>query len=126
MYTLDGNNFDDLDGFYDEFERAFNIPYEWGRNDSAMMDLCSDCPKPSVIIWKNTKISRQRLGHECRAKELKEFLKDGCHSDHFEEVNRAIAAAENGEGDTTFDILVRTLTCPPSSALRGHVSLRLE
>ena len=124
IYTIDGKNFSDSEGFYHEFEKALKWPWKIGRCHYAVFDVLRDCP-PCVIIWKNSAISKKRLDHQCRAKDLKQFLKDGCHPDHFEKVNRMIVAVQNGEGDTLFEEFVKVLTFDPGSAC-AHVSLRLE
>ena len=74
-FIIDGNNFKDINSFYDECERAFNIKKKgkkkcvWGRNLDALNDILrggiGDIPENDfILIWKNSKVSKQRLGHQ--------------------------------------------------------------
>ena len=122
IFIIDGNNFDDMKSFYDECERGFNMQCSWGRNLDALVDILRGgfFHKDSnfILIWKNSDISKQRLGHKYRVKQLKEWLK-GAHSSNHESINKRIIAAQNGEGETTFDQLCTILS-------RGCNDFRLE
>ena len=98
-YILDGRNFNNLEGFWDEFEAAIKVNKSvgWGRNEAAMVDKCRDLPKPCVIIWKNSNISKSILNHDYRAKDLKQCLNHGCHPENYEIVKKLIIDAENGK-----------------------------
>ena len=121
-FVIDGNNFDDMESFYNECERAFNVRHgSWGRNLDALIDILrggwGNIPEDDnfIVIWKNSDISKKRLGHRYRVKQLKRRLKY-CHSDWYEKINKDIIAAQNGMGPTTFDDLVRII----GSCLRLH------
>jgi RNAse (barnase) inhibitor barstar len=67
-YIIDGNHFDDLDGFYDEISRVL-IPGElWGRNLDAFNDILRGgfgTPEEGfILIWKNSARSRRMLSYD--------------------------------------------------------------
>jgi RNAse (barnase) inhibitor barstar len=66
-YVLDGQNFDNLEGFYDEVARVLIPDTEWGRNLDAFNDILRGNFGPLnesnfVLIWKGSQLSRERLG----------------------------------------------------------------
>ena len=107
-------NFDDVDSFYDECERGFNMNCRWGRNLDALADILRGGffheDDNFVLIWKNSNISKQRLDHKCRVKQLKEMMKKA-DPGYYQDITKRIIAAENEEGPTTFDNFVSIMYC---------------
>ena len=71
-FVLDGNRFDDLEGFYCEIDRLLTKDLDWetGHNLNAYEDLlCGgfgvhEYEEPIKIQWVNYKKSKQDLGEE--------------------------------------------------------------
>ncbi len=67
IYIIDGDRFDDLESFYDEVERSLIPDVEWGRNPDSFNDILRGgvgLPRTFILVWKNSKRSRQTLGYE--------------------------------------------------------------
>ena len=70
-FILDGNNFDNLEGFYDEIDKLFTKDLKWktGHNYDAFNDLLHGGfgvfdEGPILIKWLNYKKSKKDLGNE--------------------------------------------------------------
>jgi RNAse (barnase) inhibitor barstar len=68
VYEIDGCDFRDLKEFYDEISRVLIPGVEWGRNLDAFNDILRGgfgTPHFGFVLrWKNSAVSRQRLGPE--------------------------------------------------------------
>ena len=80
-FIIDGNNFSDLDGFYDEIRRVLTDNFEgFGRNLDALDDVLEggfgkfDEYENIILIWKNFDKSKKELKPEI-LKKLVEILK---------------------------------------------------
>ncbi|MDP9206249.1 MAG: barstar family protein [Gemmatimonadota bacterium] len=140
-FVLDGERFDDLEGFYDEvsrelmgglspkYERSGGIPIDetyWGRNLDAFNDILSGdmgrVPGGSVrftIVWRNSERSRMKLGPAETARWIRS-TRPHAHPSNHPELDRRLAAAEAGRGTTLFDTLVEIIRDHP------HIVLRLD
>lgn len=102
-FIIDGNNFTDIETFYDECQRVFNIAHsDWGRGLNAFNDIIrggfGDIKDDNfILIWKNSNISKQRL-------------------------TRTIPI--NDIDTTIFDILIDIITCKGSG--HDNIQLRLQ
>ena len=70
-FILDGNNFDNLEGFYEEIDKLFTKDLKWktGHNYDAFNDLLRGGfgvfdEGPILIKWLNYKKSKKDLGNE--------------------------------------------------------------
>ena len=71
-FVVDGNNFDDLEGFYCEIDRLLtkNLSFKTGYNYEAFDDLLRggfgvfDLGEPILIKWVNYDKSKNDLGNE--------------------------------------------------------------
>lgn len=68
-FTIDGNNFSDLEGFYDEIDKILTKDLEWktGHNLDAYNDLLRGGfevhdEEPIVLKWLNYEKSKRELG----------------------------------------------------------------
>ena len=69
VLTIDGLNFSDLEGFYDEIDRVLTKDLDWktGHNLNAFNDLLRggfgvhDYEEPFILIWKNSAKSKLEL-----------------------------------------------------------------
>ncbi len=88
-FVLDGNNFSDIEGFYNEIDKILTKDLDWktGHNPNAYNDLLRggfgmhEYGEPIVIQWLNFKKSKRELGDEFILLVLEITL--GCnHTDH--------------------------------------------
>lgn len=81
-FRIDGSAFADLEGFYDEVERALLWGAPWGRNLDAFNDILrgefGPLPLRFRIIWELSDVSRDRLGMSGKGSfaELLEIIRD--------------------------------------------------
>ena len=69
---IDGGNFSDLEGFYNEIDRVLTKDLDWqtGHNLDAFNDLLRggfgvyEYEEPVKIIWTNFSHSKERLGNK--------------------------------------------------------------
>jgi RNAse (barnase) inhibitor barstar len=116
-YEIDGAAFKDLDGFYDEFSRKVILGAKWGRNLDAFDDALSGGfgtpPGGFTLAWRNSALSRTRLGHSEYAKLVEQRLQK-----YKSERSLAdLAAARAGSGPTVYDLLLEII--------RGHEDVEL-
>lgn len=111
--VINGNNFNDLDGFYDEVARVFtdgSCPF--GRNLDALNDLLIGgngvykVGEPVLIKWKNANKSRMDLGYNETAKYYNARLKK-CHPNNRDNFTKHLKDAECFTGDTLFDVICK-------------------
>jgi RNAse (barnase) inhibitor barstar len=112
VYTIDGNNFENLKGFYEEFSNKVLDGCKWGKNLDAFDDvLCGDFGTPHggfVLKWINSKISREKLGYDETVRVLEHRL-TVCHPLNVDHVRSDIAVAQSGSGQTIFDVLIEII-----------------
>jgi len=110
---IDGNNFSNLDEFYDEIERKFtkDLGYNTGHNLDAFNDILLggfnvyEYEEPVIIKWVNSKKSREDLGYVLTISELKKSL-DKCHPSHIASINKRIEDLKLNNGVTLFDDII--------------------
>ena len=131
IYEIDGNDFSTLEGFYDEISRVLIPGSQWGRNLDAFNDILrggfGTPPGGFTLVWRNSEMSRQRLGYPETVRQLRLRLKR-CHPSNIERVRAEIAEAENGAGSTVFDWLLEILRVHGAGGReeRNGVALVLE
>jgi RNAse (barnase) inhibitor barstar len=113
VYAIDGASFSTLEGFWDEVSEKL-IPGEfWGRNLDAFNDILYGgfgTPEEGfVLVWKNSSLSKERLGHAETARWYEDALKR-CHPSGVARMREGLARAQRGEGPTLFDWLVEIIT----------------
>ena len=99
-FVIEGNNFRDIEGFYDEFEKVFlkDFPkkFKFGRNLDAFDDILYQDKEEKkcklVIIWKNFNKSERELPTEALI-HLLEILQN--HKNHIK-LFLKIGAENNG------------------------------
>ncbi|PXY47100.1 barstar family protein [Flavobacterium hydrophilum] len=116
---INGNNFADLESFYDEIDRVLTKDLNWqtGHNLDAFNDLLRggfgvyEYREPIKLIWKNTLKSKTDLGLDATKKWYEEriiFWKDDeVNLQHFE--NGLKELIENN-GQTLFDIILKIIS----------------
>jgi RNAse (barnase) inhibitor barstar len=124
---LDGNEFSNLQSFYDAVENGLTKDLGWdmGRNLDAFHDVLRggfgvyEYGEPVRLIWLHSDKSRKDLGWDETVKYLSAMLTT-CHPANVELVKRKLALAENREGETLFDTIVGIIKG------HGHIELSLQ
>lgn len=112
MYEIDGTRFSTLEGFYDEVSRVLTPGAFWGHNLDAFNDILrggfGTVEEGFTLVWKNSDVSRQRLGYPETVRQL-ELRLARCHPSNREYVAQDLEAAKRREGPTAFDWLVEII-----------------
>lgn len=111
---IDGYEFSTLEGFYDQVGLRIIPGAEWGRNLNAFNDILRGgfgTPEEGFIFcWDNHEISKQKLGHDETARQLRKRL-ERCHPSNTASVENDFAEALRREGPTVFDWIVEIIRC---------------
>ena len=117
VYEIDGQRFDDLDGFFREFGSRVIPRSTWGENLDAFNDVLRGgfgTPEEGfILVWRNSDISRSRLGHQAMARKIEERLTRY----RSPAAEAELAAARRGEGETLFGLLVEIIQGHPDVEL---------
>jgi RNAse (barnase) inhibitor barstar len=109
VYEIDGEQFSTLEGFESLIWPIIAGHESSGRtNLDAFHDILSWPSVPYLLVWKNSELSRKRLGHAEIAKKLKQMLQT-CHPSNRPSVSERLEKAQSGEGPTMFDWLVEII-----------------
>jgi len=123
-FIIDGENFDDIEGFYCEIDNLFTKDLDWetGHNLNAFNDILRggfgvhEYGEPIKIIWKNFAKSRKDFGYEATVKHY-EYILTRCHPSNDSFIQRKLSDAKNGIGQALVDIIVGIITNSDDS---GH------
>jgi RNAse (barnase) inhibitor barstar len=124
VFVIDGENFSTTKEFFNEIERVMRVT-DWGRNLDAFNDVLrggfGDIPMSTnyTIVWRNSQVSRKRLGHEYRLYQLQQ-RKQTAHESWHDQIDQEIEQVKQGKGTTTFDELVEIIK------RHGTVTLQLQ
>ena len=112
-FTIDGEKFSTLEGFYDEFTTVVIPGTLWGKNLDAFDDVLSggvgQFTPGDTIIWKNSERSRECLGYKETIRQLERQLAESDPSQH-ESILLAIELAKGEKGETVFNWLQEIIT----------------
>jgi RNAse (barnase) inhibitor barstar len=123
IYVIDGSVFRTLEESAAEFTRVLGLTSPWNGNLDAFNDfLRGGFGTPDegfVLIWRNSGLSKDRLGYVETSRWLEEDLKT-CHPANVPSLHARLTGARRHEGGTLFDTLVEII--------RDHdnIELRLE
>jgi RNAse (barnase) inhibitor barstar len=111
-YEIDGARFWTLEEFYDQISRVLIPDVYWGRNLNAFNDILRGgfgTPDEGFsLVWKNSALSRQRLGYPETVRQLQIGL-TRCHPTARESMTERLQAALRNEGPTVFDWLIEII-----------------
>ena len=110
---IDGENFSDLSGFYEEMNRLFMHGADWkmGHSLDALNDILYggfgvfEPGEPLVVIWQNFSKSKQALGIQETKRNYELKVKIG-HPYNVTLFKDKLKELENGPGQTLCDIVV--------------------
>ena len=129
--TIDGTNFSTLEEFYDEIDRLLTRDLGWrtGHNLDAFNDLLRggfgvhEYGQGLEIRWINAAKSRRDFGYPA-AEAYWQSILERCHPSNRGWAQENLQAAQRGEGQTLFDLLVEIILDSDGS---GHdCTLTLE
>ncbi|MDQ3816984.1 MAG: barstar family protein [Acidobacteriota bacterium] len=111
-YIIDGNNFSNLEEFYDEISKVLVPGAWWGRNLDAFDDILSGdfgTPKEGFILkWNNASVSKDYLGYPETIRQLeKQLLKS--HPANRQIIQTQIDLAKQNRGLTIFDKIIKII-----------------
>ena len=111
-YTIDGAHFTNLEEFYNAFGLEILSGREWGRNLDALDDVLGGgfgTPAEGFVLsWKNSALSKERLGMKETLKYLEHQL-SACDASQRDSVFNEIEQLKAGKGQTLFDMLVEII-----------------
>jgi len=110
-YTINGNEFSNMDEFYKFVDKTFSDGEEPCRNLDAFIDYLRGgfgkhkYNQPIRITWTNTTKSKKDLGYPETINILKKRLAK-CHPSNRDNIQKKIELAEKNEGKTMFDEII--------------------
>jgi len=103
VYEIDGRDFATLEEFYGVVGRVLIPEAKWGRNLDAFNDILRGgfgTPEGGFILrWKNSAVSRERLGYAETVRQLDPRL-TRCHPSNRQAVGQELDRARLGVGRT--------------------------
>jgi RNAse (barnase) inhibitor barstar len=111
--VINGNNFSDLQSFYDETVNVLTVDFadKFGRNMNAFDDILLggfrkfEYQETINLIWKNAEKSKKDLGWPETIKYIEDKLKK-CHPSNIKSIENDLKLAKEGKGQTLFEIIV--------------------
>ncbi|GHV08421.1 hypothetical protein FACS189485_19890 [Spirochaetia bacterium] len=115
-FVIDGNKFDDLEGFYDEIDNLLTKDLTWktGHNFAAFNDLLRggfgvhEYGEPILLRWINFQKSKSDFGYDATVKYYKEILSK-CHPANIEYITELLENAEYNKGETLMEIIIEII-----------------
>jgi RNAse (barnase) inhibitor barstar len=128
VYVIDGDNFDTLEGFYDEISNKVIPGASWGRNLMAFNDILRggfgtiSTSEGFILVWKHAARSREVLGYHFGNKEYLPIRKPKRRHppEHKAWLRYDFLAYGQEEDQTIYELLVEVIERNP------NVELRLE
>jgi RNAse (barnase) inhibitor barstar len=112
VYEIDGRDFATLEEFYGVVSRVLIPGAKWGHNLDAFNDILRGgfgTPEGGfIMLWKNSAVSRERLGYPETVRQLDRRL-TRCHPSNRQSVGEELERARLGVGPTAFDWLVEII-----------------
>jgi RNAse (barnase) inhibitor barstar len=111
-YIIDGDKFSSLEEFFEQISSIVLAGAPYGKNLDAFNDILRGgfgTPETGFILeWKNSELSRKRLGYEETVRQLERRLQR-CHPQNRSSVFRQLEEAKRGEGPIVFDWLIEII-----------------
>ena len=121
VLTIDGSKVGDFACFIQEFNRIYaRFDVLWNGNLDAFNDYLAWPDEKYVLVWKDSDLSRARLGYGEMIKWLEERVQH-CHPSNASHMQERLEAAKLEKGQTMFDLLVEII-----QDNSDYVHLRLE
>jgi RNAse (barnase) inhibitor barstar len=111
-YVIYGSQVTSLEGFAEHFSAQVLHGHKWSGSLDALHDILRGgfgTPEEGFeIVWLDSHLSREALGHMETARQLTRRL-DKCHTSNVAQVYAQLQAAKAGSGPTVFDWLVAAI-----------------
>jgi RNAse (barnase) inhibitor barstar len=114
-YIIDGNSFDNLEGFYREIDRLLTKDLPWktsnldGFNDILRGEFgVHEYGEPILLRWINFEKSKNDFGYEATIRYYERLLLT-CHPSNREHIKKQIADAKKRIGETLMDIITEII-----------------
>ena len=121
LYEIEGQAFSTLEEFAEHFSKIVLSDYDWHGNLDTFNDILNGgfgTPDEGfILVWKNSNISRERLGYSETVRQLQKRL-ETCHPSNRGSVVRELEMAFQYTGPTVFDWLVEIV--------QGHQDIELR
>lgn len=107
-FTLNGNDFDDLEGFYTEIYKLMTLYEDWepAHNLDALNDmLYSGFGEEAILIWKNSEKSKIDLGSEATIDFYQNKINHG-KPFNVEWAMEKLNEIQEGKGQILFEIIL--------------------
>ena len=130
-YEIDDSRFSTLEGFFEEISSVLIPGADWGKNLDAFNDILRGgfgSPGGGFILkWKNSNLSRERLGYAETVRQL-ECRLQRCHPSSHKHVSGELERAKSGIGPTVFEWLIEIIQthCAGGEEHEDGVELVLE
>ena len=125
VYEIDGSNSSTLEEFAAAFTDRLRLETDWRGNLDAFNDILrggfGTPDEGFILVWRNSELSRERLGYPETIKWLKERIRH-CHPSNVEDFRQRLGLAQQNKGKTIFDMLVEIITDEDHK----DIELRLE
>jgi RNAse (barnase) inhibitor barstar len=131
VYEINGHDFATLQQFYEVVSRVLIPGAEWGHNLDAFNDILRGgfgTPEGGFVLrWKNSALSRERLGYPETVRQLERSL-TRCHPTNRQSVGEDLERARREVDSTVFDWLVEIIQvhCEGGREQEDGVELILE
>ena len=124
VFIIDGNNFNDLEGFYCEIDKLLTKDLTWktGHNLDAFNDLLRggfgvhEYGEPILLRWINFNKSKLDFGYEETIKYYERIMKT-CHPTNIKQVEQLLKSAKKHTGATILDKIIEIILNTDNS---GH------
>ena len=125
IFEIDGKNFSTLEEFAKEFSDKLRLQIDWSGNLDALYDILHGGfvtpEKGFVLVWKNSALSKERLGYDETIRQLVKRL-ERCHPTNKDHIRLEIEHAKSHKSSTVFDWIIEIIEGKEHS----DIKLRLE
>jgi hypothetical protein len=109
VLTIEGSKIQVFESFITEFNRVYaQFDVLWNGHLDAFNDYLAWPEEKYILVWKDSNVSREKLGHGEMIKWLEETIQT-CHPSNVLHIRGRLEAAKLGEGQTMFDLLVEII-----------------
>lgn len=125
VFVIDGANFITLEGFAKEFTEKAGLEITWNGDLDDFEDILYGgfgTPEEGfVLIWKNSALSKEKLGWQETVRQLNRQL-EKCHASNRKSILSEIEKAKLQNSSTVFDWIVEIV----QSENHKDIDLKLE
>ena len=113
-FIINGNNFNNLEGFYDEIDKLLTKNCKTGHNLAAFNDILRggfgvhEYEEPILLKWINFNKSKKDFGYDTTIKYYETILKT-CHQSNVEYIKGLLEKARQYIGETLLDIIIEII-----------------